>query len=102
MLTRLTLPAFWMERGNTRFWIPTSVTSAEPDDLVVSMFETLEIKKLQDVCSEQLRWVLWRSTFVKKLRLNLVTLVNISFYIYSLVDLGEHDHQDRFAAGHIG
>ena len=45
VLTRLTLPAFWMERGNTRFWIPTSVTSAEPDDLVVSMFETLEIKK---------------------------------------------------------
>ena len=30
VLTRLTLPAFWMERGKTRFWIPTSVTSAEP------------------------------------------------------------------------
>ena len=32
VLTRLTLPAFWMERGKTRFWIPTSVTSAEPGD----------------------------------------------------------------------
>ena len=28
----MTLPAFWMERGKTRFWIPTSVTSAEPGD----------------------------------------------------------------------
>ena len=32
VLTRLTLPAFWMGRGKTRFWIPTSVTSAEPGD----------------------------------------------------------------------
>ena len=30
VLTRLTRPAFWMASGNTRFWIPTSVTSAEP------------------------------------------------------------------------
>ena len=45
----MTLPAFWMERGNTRFWIPTSVTSAEPDDLVVSISKTLEIKNFR-VC----------------------------------------------------
>ena len=77
-----------MERGNTRFWIPTSVTSAEPDDLVVSILKTLEIKNFRmcvlsssdGYCADQ----------------HICQEAQIE-----LGDLGEHDHQDRFAAGHI-
>ena len=30
VFTRFTRPAFWMLSGNTRFWIPRSVTSVLP------------------------------------------------------------------------
>ena len=64
VLTRLTRPAFCMARGNTRFWIPRSVTSLDP--VISRYWRTVQFcPRMERIWLSQTPWrTTWRSFFI--------------------------------------